>query len=155
MQIGLIVVFDTFDNYALKESFILTINGMADIKVCLVCNSSSDKVFEALSEIAQHCDNTIVVNINRKKSRVYSIRAGARYLISQHNLKSIGFIVNADHLNLLEQLKSYSIHRSAILSMNIKELKNKSIKQTFYQSLFSVNEYLEKITHKASVQISL
>lgn len=154
MQIGLIVVFDTFDNYALKESFILTINGMADIKVCLVCNSGSDKVFESLSEIAQHCDNTIVVNINRKKSRISSVRVGARYLSSQYNLKSIGFIVNVEDLELLEEMSSYSTHRDAILSLNISELKNKSIKQTFYQSLFSVSEYLEKINHKANIQIS-
>lgn len=146
MNVGLIIVINTFENDLLKAYFITSINELTDCKICFVCNSSSDHVFEVLTEIAEYAENAFVVNARKKKSNTASIRAGARYLGSQFNLKSIGFIVDDDELELLEVLKAYCKHRHAIVSLNQIELSNKSTKQTFYQRLFPVTEYLTKIT---------
>ncbi|WP_299361841.1 hypothetical protein [Winogradskyella sp.] len=145
MYVGLIIVFNTFDSEVLKEYFITSINAMADVKICLVCNSSNEQVFEVLTEIAEHCNNTNVVNTKRKKLNTASVRAGARYMNNQFNLKYLGFIVGLDNFEILEVLKTYVQHQETIIALNKIEKGNKAVKPTFYQSLFSVTEYLKKI----------
>ncbi|NQY06111.1 MAG: hypothetical protein HRT68_08000, partial [Flavobacteriaceae bacterium] len=138
-------VFNSFNDEILKESFITSINKLNSVKVCLVCNSSSEFALERLIEIAEKCDNTDVVNVKRKKSLVYSIRVGARYMSNQFNFKYLGFIVGMDNTDILNTIKKYTIHLEAILKMNKIEKEN-STKQTFYKSIFSITEYIERVT---------
>ncbi|MEM9680126.1 MAG: hypothetical protein AAF901_07355 [Bacteroidota bacterium] len=145
MYVGLIIVFNAFENDTLKASFVSSINAMTDVKVCLVCNSRSEQVFEILTEIAEQCDNTSVVNAKRKKSNTSSVRAGARYMHSKFNLKYLGFIIGFNDFEILEFVRAFITYQQTIVTLNQKELSGKAVKQTFYQSLFSVSEYLEKI----------
>lgn len=145
MYVGLIIVFNTFDNERLKEDFISVINTMQHAKICLVCNSNSDQDFEILSEIAEQCHSANVVNTKRKKSNTTAVRAGARYMFNQFNLKHLGFIVDDDRWELLEVIKDYAQHQEAIVALNTLEKRKKAFKQTFFQSLFSVPDYLSKI----------
>ena len=145
MYVGVIIVLNYFKNEILKESFINSINKLDSVKVCLVCNSSSEFALERLSEIAEKCHNTDVVNVKRKKSPVYSIRVGARYMSNKFNFKYLGFIVGMDNADILNTIKKYTIHLEAILKMNKIEKEN-STKQTFYKSIFSITEYIERVT---------
>ena len=151
MYAGLIIVFNTFENETLKEYFVTAINTITDVKICLVCNSDNEQVFEVLTEIAERCHNTSMVNIKRNKSKTSSIRAGARYLSNQFNLKYAGFIVGLDDFEILEVMEAYIVHRQTIVVLHRRERSNRAVRQTFYQSLFSVTEYLEKIASNSII----
>ncbi|BAO75979.1 hypothetical protein WPG_1749 [Winogradskyella sp. PG-2] len=118
---------------------------MNDVKVCLVCNSNDAKVYETLTEIADQCSNTNVVNAKMKKTSSASIRAGARFLQNEFSLKHIGYISEIDHLEVLSVLEKFIEYQETIIALNKREKNNKNVKPTFYQSLFSISEYLEKI----------
>ena len=85
MYVGLIIVFNNFKNEALKGNFMSSLNKLKDVKICLVCNNSSEQVFEILSEIAYKNESITVVNNKRKKSNTISIKSGARSLYSDDN----------------------------------------------------------------------
>ena len=153
MYVGLIIVFNDFKTESLKSNFLSSFNIIKDVKICLVCNNSSDQVFEALSELAYKNDNITVVNNKRKKSNTASIKAGARYLYSFNNLKYVGYIVGLNTFEILEDLKAFIGNYKPILELNRQEIANQKIKQTYYQSLFSVSEHLEKINSDATLQL--
>ena len=153
MYVGLIVVINGFENEALKSNYILSIKQLQDVKVCLVCNTSDDRVFEVLSEIVHHCKNATLVNNKRIKSNTASVRAGARYLYSQYNLKYVGCIVGVKNGKSLEILKSYTDHRQSLLEFIQKEKLTKKVKQTYFQSLISIPESLERIDSEANLQL--
>lgn len=145
MYVGLIIVFNEFENDVLKSNFISSFNKLKDVKICLVCNNSSDQVFEILSEIAHQNENTTVVNNKRKKSNTASIKAGARYLYSYNHLKYVGYIIGLNACVVLEELKAFIKEYQCILELNQQEIANKKMKLTYYQSLFSISESLVKI----------
>lgn len=145
MYTGLIIVFDTFENEALKDSFIASINAIADVEICLVCNSSSEQDFEILTEIADQCNNTYVINTKRRKPNTSSVRAGARFMYNQFNLKYLGFIVGIDNSKILEAMQGYIKHQEEIVALNKIKKEKKAYKPTLFQSLFSITEYLSKI----------
>jgi len=145
MYVGLIVVIRTLKNEAHKLSLTSSINNMNDVKVCLVCNSNDAHVYETLTEIADQCSNTNVVNAKMKKTSSASIRAGARFLQNEFSLKHIGYIAEIDHLEVLTVLEKFIEYQETIIALNKREKNNKNVKPTFYQSLFSISEYLEKI----------
>ena len=68
MYVGLIVVINTLKSEAHKLSLTSSINNMNDVKVCLVCSSNDVQVYETLTEIADQCSNTNVVNAKMKKT---------------------------------------------------------------------------------------
>ena len=151
MRVGLIIVFNAFDGEALKDNFISAINALSEVKMCLVCNNSSEQVFETLTEIAEVCCNAHVVNTKRKKSDISSVRAGARFMHNQYNLKYLGFIVGLNDAQILEELKAYISNQQTILALNQREQGKKAVKQTFFQRLFSVTEFLEKIAPNSMI----
>ncbi len=155
MNVGLIVVINSFESEILKTYFITVIKELTDVKLCFVNNGSSEHVHELLTEIAEQSKNAFVVSAKKKKSSNTAIRAGARFLVSQFNLKSIGFIIAPNEFKLLDLLKTYSCNRDTIMIFNQKELEKRSIKQTFYQRLFSVNVILEKLNSGAEIQSAL
>jgi len=145
MYVGLIIVFNNFKNEALKGNFMSSLNKLKDVKICLVCNNSSEQVFEILSEIAYKNESITVVNNKRKKSNTISIKSGARSLYSDDNLKYVGYIIGSDNLEILKELEGFVENFQPILEFNQQEIANKKVRQTYYQSLFSVSESIEKI----------
>ncbi|GAL65904.1 hypothetical protein [Jejuia pallidilutea] len=153
MYVGLIIVFNDFKNEALKSNFISSINKLKDVKMCLVCNNSSDQVFEILSEIGHQNENTTVVNNKRKKSNTASVKAGARYLYNHNNLKYVGYIVGLNTFEILEELKAFIEYYKPIIEFNQREMANQKIRQTYYQSLFCVSKSLKKINLETTLRL--
>ena len=106
MYAGLIIVLSTIQNKLFKEKLIETIKTIDHVKICLVCNNDSDKVYEIHSEITERCNNTDIVNIRSKRSINTSIRAGARFLNNKYNLKCIGFINQLEEFGVSGMLPS-------------------------------------------------
>ncbi|GAL88463.1 hypothetical protein JCM19538_2976 [Jejuia pallidilutea] len=121
--------------------------------MCLVCNNSSDQVFEILSEIGHQNENTTVVNNKRKKSNTASVKAGARYLYNHNNLKYVGYIVGLNTFEILEELKAFIEYYKPIIEFNQREMANQKIRQTYYQSLFCVSKSLKKINLETTLRL--
>ena len=154
MYVGLIIVFNSINDDQFKTNFQVSLEELADFKICLVCNSGNEQVFESLMEFADPYDNVSVVNTNRKKSNVSAVRAGARFMYKDYNLKHIGYLVGLDDIEILEAIKEFIKQQKAIIILNKIVRNSKPVKQTYYQSLFSVTEYLEILVNKVAMQIS-
>jgi glycosyltransferase involved in cell wall biosynthesis len=149
MKIGVIIIFRNNEEEIDMNFIINQSNGAKNLELCLVNNDSKDSTYEVLKEIKEACTNVSVVNIKRLKSDTAAVRAGARYMFNQLDLKHIGYLTTSslkDKCNTLDTLiKVVSENQSEILKYNIKVRKNREVKQTLFQNLFSIIEYLKKI----------
>ena len=150
MKIGIIIIFHNNERDIDSNFFIGHFNKADNIEMCLVNNDSRDNTYQILKEIKKECKNVSVVNIRKFKSDLSAVRAGARYLFNQFDLNHIGY-VSVNMLNthqfhdLNDLIKAISENQDVILRYSIKVLEKQETKQTLFQSLFSVIDYLKKI----------
>ena len=121
------------------------LNNVKGIEICLVNNHSKDNTYEVLKEIKEYCKNVSIVNIKKFKSDSSAVKAGARFMTSQFNLKHLGFvnmnmISKYDSLNML--IKDIRDNQIDILNYEQSLSNKKGIKLTMFQSLFPVVDYL-------------
>lgn len=127
------------------------LNNVNDIEFCLVNNNSKDNTYELMKEISEACENVSIVNINKYKTDMAAVRAGARFMFNQFDLKYLGFVDNNliskyEDLSLL--IKAIQENQVHISNYNRSILNKKGIKLTLFQSLFPVMDYLAKINSK-------
>ncbi|MDX6183457.1 glycosyltransferase [Flavobacterium sp. Fl-77] len=147
MKTGIIIICYNNEYEIDKDICIKYINDVRDIEFCLVNNNSEDNTFELLKDISETCKNVSVVNINKYKSSRLAIKAGARFMFNEYNLKQIGFITTNTFCkfeNLGMLIKFIQDNQLNILKYNEKILNVKETKLTLFQSLFSVMDYLAK-----------
>ena len=154
MKIGIIIIFHNNEKNINKDLFSKQINKAQNIKFCLVNNCSSDKTHQILKEIKEEClSNVLSVNIKKFVSESSAKKAGARLMFYQFELNHIGFIntnsIGLDNEGLNNLIKNIRKYQKEILEYNIDVIKKKEIKQTFFQGLFSVIEYLKIIEPKS------
>ena len=156
MKVGIIIIFHNNEEYINIDLFREQINKAQNIKLCLVNNCSKDKTYQMLKEIKEDCKSNIsIVDIKKIVSESSAKRAGARYMYNRFELNHIGYFstssidLNRDGLNNL--IKSICNYQKEILEYNIEKLKSKEVKQTLFQSLFPVIEYLKSIQSKKVV----
>ncbi len=153
MKIGIIIIFNNNEKNIDKKLFSEQINKTQNIKFCLVNNCSKDKTYQILKEIKEDCESIVsIVDIKKFVSESSAKRAGARFMFNQFELSHIGFI-NTNSINLHEEglynlIRNIREHQIEILEYNIETQMEKEIKQTMFQSLFSVIEYLKCIKSK-------
>jgi len=148
MTIGIIIVFSNIEPVINKNLIIKNLHKATDIQFCLVNNQSKDNTYYLLKDIKEACENVSIVNIKKIRSSKAAIRAGARYMSSQFSLRHLGYL-NTKKLNLDENgftvlLKNIIENQDAMINYNIEIIKQQRIKQTLFQSLFSVIDYLKK-----------
>ncbi|MBT8393456.1 MAG: glycosyltransferase [Flavobacteriaceae bacterium] len=152
MKIGIIIIFHNNEKEIDRDCFIEHSNLAENLELCLVNNDSKDNTFKILQEIKEVCANVSVVNIKKLKSEIAAVRAGARYMFNQFDLQHIGFVstnsLNTNQHGLNELIKRISENQKVILKYNINTLEKKEIKQTLFQSLFSVIEYLKQLNEE-------
>ncbi len=148
MKLGIIII--CYDNeYDIDINHCVELlHKIKDIEICLVNNNSQDRTLDVLKEIKERCKNVSVVDMKKFKSGNSAIKAGARYMSSQFNLKHLGF-VDAKKINEYQDLclviKDIKEHQKDISDYDQSFLNKKGIKLTMFQSLFSVMDYLMKI----------
>lgn len=145
MKTGIIIVFNSSEEEIPTDYFIKNINELKDVKLCLVNNNKSDIIFDNLLEISEKCQNVSVVNIRKIKTDASAVRAGARYMFNQFNLKYLGFIVDLNMRQILDTLNLFSLTQNDILTINVQEQSNQLVRKTYFQSLFSLTECLKKL----------
>jgi glycosyltransferase involved in cell wall biosynthesis len=141
MKLGIIIICynnenDIDINYCTKY-----LNKVKNIEICLVNNNSKDSTYEVIKEIKESCKNVSIVNIKKFKSDTSAVKAGARFMSSQFNLKHLGFI----NMNMISKYKNLNIlikdirdKQVDLLKYNQDSTNKRGIKKTMFQSLFPV-----------------
>lgn len=153
MKIGIIIVFHNNENDIEPKCFVRHVNEAKDLALCLVNNASKDGTYELLKEIKASCLGSVsLVDVKRFKSDVSAVRSGARVMFNQSDLKHIGYFnVNLFHTetcNISELIQIISKNQDTILKYNLKVMASKEMKQTLFQSVFSIADYLDKLKFK-------
>ena len=151
MKIGIIIIFHNNESQIDKGFFVEQINLLEEIELCLVDNYSKDNTLTLLEDIKESSvSNVSIVQVKKKVSEEVAKRAGARFIFNKSDLKHIGFVnVNALHQNgqqLNTLIKCLSFNQEFILNFNLKTIEDQDVKQTLFQSVFSVVDYLKKIS---------
>lgn len=149
MKLGIILTFHDYEKYIDKDIFIKYANQFENVKLCLVNNESKDNTYNILKDIKERCDYVSVVNIKKRKADISAVKAGARFLFNQYHFDHLGY-VNANQLNKSNNeleiiLKSINKNQHELVDYNLKVLDNKATKQTLFQKLFSIVDYLVKL----------
>ncbi|OIQ30364.1 MAG: hypothetical protein BM564_03065 [Bacteroidetes bacterium MedPE-SWsnd-G2] len=144
MKTGIIIIFHNREEEIDKDFFKDHISKANDVEICLVNNNSKDNTYQLLKEISEKCKNVSVVNINKFKTGNSAIRAGARYLVNQFNLREIGYIDTSlllpNHKELNNILKVIIEEHDEILKYKKQVSQQKKIKQSMFQCVFSLQE---------------
>jgi GT2 family glycosyltransferase len=148
MKTGIIIICHNNENDIDIDHCVKYLNKIEDIEICLVNNNSKDNTYNVLKEIKENCGHISIVDIKKFKSDNSAVKAGARFMSSQFNLKHLGF-VNTNMIRKYQDLshlvKAILDNQIYILNYNQKIINNKAIKLTMFQSLFPVMDYLAKI----------
>jgi hypothetical protein len=149
MKSGIIIIFNNYEKEIDKDTLIKYCSKTKNFEYCFVNNYSKDDTYNVLKYIKEKCENVSVVNVKKLKSEISAVRSGARYFLNNFKLLHIGYI-NANALK--EKNKSlneiiYFINRNEHDFLEYdKNLLNKStVKQTHFQRLYSVVDYLIKL----------
>jgi len=149
MKTGIIFIFHNNEGDIDSSIFIDQIQGTKNLEMCLVNNDSIDNTFGILKEIKEECKNVSLVNIRRFKSDLSAVRAGARFMFNQHDLGHIGFVsaneINGKYYKINDLLKLICEKLEEIKKYNNTVLSRQEMKQTLFQSLFSITQYLKEI----------
>ena len=145
MKIGIIIICSNNENDIDIGLCIKHLNKVKDIEICLVNNNSKDNTYNILKEINERCKNVSIVNVKKLKSDNSAVKAGARFMSSQHNLKYLGFV----NTNMISKYKDLSLliktirdNQVDISKYNERFLNKKRKKLTMFQSLFPVMDYI-------------
>jgi len=158
MEIGIIIIFRNNEKDISKDLFSEKINDSQNIKLCLVNNCSQDKTYQVLKKIKEECESNVsIVDIKKIVSESSAKRAGARYMFNRFELNHMGYIntnsIDPTNDGLYHLIENICDHQKEILEYNIDTLKKKEIRQTKFQSLFPVIEYLKSIKSKSQFSI--
>lgn len=145
MKTGIIIICHNNEYGIDKDTCIQQINNVQDIEFCLVNNKSEDNTYELLKDISEKCKNVSVVNINKYKCSKSAVKAGARFMFNEYNLKQLGYITTNTFIkfeNLGVLIKFIQENQLDILRHKEKMLHTKETKLTLFQNLFPVMDYL-------------
>jgi len=149
MKTGIIIVFHNYEHVFDKALFIKHAQKANNIQFCLVNNNSKDNTYRILKDIKEAAQNVSVVNIKKFKSDIAAVKAGARYMFNHFDLDHLGYIntnlLNKKNENLNKIIEVIQKNKSDILKYDIEKIEKNEIKQSLYQNLFSVIDYLIKL----------
>lgn len=156
MKLGIIIICYNNENDIDISQSTKYLNKVKDIEICLVNNHSKDNTYDILKEIREACENVSVVNIKTFKSDTSAVKAGARFMSSQFNLKHLGFVnmkMTSKYENLNMLIKEIRDNQGDILKYNQRFSNKKGMKLTMFQSLFPVMDYLKELQLKVNIQL--
>lgn len=160
MKIGVIIVFHNNESDINTKFFAKHVNEAKNLELCLVNNASIDSTYQILKEIKESCSTHVsLIDIKKFKSDIFAVRSGARFMFNQFDLNHIGYVstnlINNKLYNINDLIKSINKNQNNILNYNIKVVEKQEIKQTLFESVFSMIEYLEKLNNIKLVNYNL
>jgi hypothetical protein len=142
MKLGIIIICHNNEADIDINDCAAYLNEVKNMEICLVNNNSNDTTYDILNEIKEHCSHVSIVNINKYKSDNAAVKAGARFMSNEFNLKYLGFIHMNQYDSLSTLLKKIRDNQIDISQYNQSFMNKKRMKLTLFQSLFPVMEYL-------------
>lgn len=138
------MIFYNSEGHIHKPLFIKVINELTDIEICLVNNNSLDTTYYQLRDIKEACSNVSLINIKIKTSETNAIKAGARFMINEFDLNSLGYItMNSIHSkfnSIHEIVKAIRRYKDALKNKNPYMLKPYENKQLLMKKIYSVTD---------------
>lgn len=154
MKIGIIIVFYNNEKDIDRSLF----NGLSSIRnhieLCLVNNGSEDATLEKLEALKDTSGlHSTIIDIKQNKGEDAAIKAGARYLFNQNELKHIAY-VNVDKLKAIDDLHTLlnliEKNKESIIQYNLNTIQTSQIKRLIFKNVFCILEYLNKLEIKLS-----
>lgn len=142
MKLGIIIICYNNENDIDISQTAGYFNRLKNVEICLVNNHSSDNTYDVLKELKEHSSNVSVVNIKKHKTEVLAIRAGARFLFNEFNLKTLGYVINDKNIGFNCLAKTISVNKEALLNHTIVKKDTKVVRQTIFQKVFSITDLL-------------
>ena len=134
MKKGIIIVFSNDENKIDQGQFINLFN-QDDVKICLVNNGSKDNTLEVLEAVKSEINTDIsILDIKKDNGTNAAIKAGARFLFSNEDLKFIIFIEPNKLTNfkdLKNQLEILKKIENTFKSKLKKNNKRKTLKEVY------------------------
>ncbi|MFK7749825.1 MAG: glycosyltransferase [Kordia sp.] len=90
MKIGILIVFQNDESAIEAQKFAALFAEKKKLAVCFVNNGSTDNTLELLKEIQEEASISIsVIDVKKSRGHTTAMKAGVRYLTSQHDLPYI------------------------------------------------------------------
>ena len=158
MKIGIIIVCHNIEKSIDMGLFVKHLNQAENLELCFVNNASKDNTHQILKDIKeQSITNFSILDIKKFKSDTSAVRSGARFMFNRFDLNHIGYIstnlLNNKKYSFNHLIKEIRMHQDVILKFNTKLKEKNKMKQTLFQSVFSITEYLEKLKANNHVAI--
>lgn len=152
MKIGIIIVFCNNERDICSSLLDGLLSIENHVQLCFINNGSEDATLDRLEEFKDTCKlDTVVIDIKKNRGVNNAVKAGARYLFNQNELKHIGY-VNADKLSTIQDLyaliKIIETNKYSIIKYNLNTMKSSQIKRLIFKNVFCVLEYLDKLNIK-------
>ncbi|WP_396600833.1 glycosyltransferase [Algibacter sp. R77976] len=158
MRIGIIIVCHNIEKNINIDLFVKHLNKAENLELCFVNNASKDKTHQILKDIKEISKkNFSILDIKKFKSDTSAIRSGARFMFNHFDLSHIGYVstnlLNNKIYSFSNLIKEIRMHQDVILKYNANVKEKTKMKQTLFQSVFSITEYLEKLKNNNQVLV--
>ncbi len=158
MKKGIVILFHDNASDVDKDYFTKKMDYAKNLQICLVDNNSKDETYQVLSEIAEDCENVSIVNVKKHKTDISAARAGVRFLSNKYNLSEIAYIcydlLPSNQRGLDEFFKLLIENQHSSLNPKFNYVENGKSKKTLFQSLFSLNGFVQNFKSKSTVAIT-
>lgn len=148
MKLGIIIVCQNNENELNERFYRSYVAQLQEIEVCLVNNNSSDATFDMLNSLSDDCPNVSVVHMKKSKPSLAAVRAGARYMYNEFNLKHVGYVLNFKKMNMQIFFETVYQNKEHILLYNLQLQNSGNSRKSLIRALFSIDDYLEKLQIK-------
>lgn len=151
MKTGIIIVIDNDHQNLLTTNLANALSNSGEINFCFVNNGCSDLISNQLVEISEEFENVNVIHVKRKKENSWAVRAGSRFMNNHFKLKFLGYISELQGEELIHAIQVFVDHHGEISKEHDTYHTEKMVKQTFFQRIFSVNNFYREGNFKLDV----
>ncbi len=156
MKTALVIIFYDLEDQINKPLFLEIANDLRNIELCLVNNNSTDYTYYLLKDIKEDCKNVSVINIKRKKSEANAVKAGARFMINEFDIKSIGYInanaIGGTFLTLDTLLRALRDHQDLLYEDQTYILKPYEKKHALMHKLYAITDRINELDLKLAME---
>jgi len=151
MQLGILIILYNNQDDILHKDFEQFLNLSTISELCFVDNSSDDETLEILQELKEESKyDFTVVEIKKTIPQNAAKRAGARYMNQNFTLKHLCYLnlndTRYDHMDIRTLITTIKDQIPNFIALHKQELKTRNLSNPFLKQMFSIKEYIEKLT---------
>ncbi|WP_051605470.1 glycosyltransferase [Sediminibacter sp. Hel_I_10] len=155
MKTALVIIFYDLEDHINKPLFLEIAKELRNTELCLVNNNSTDHTYYLLKDIKEDCKNVSVINIKRKKSEANAVKAGARFMINEFDINSIGYInanaIGGNFLTLDVLLRALRDHQDLLKEDQTYILKPYEKKHALMHKLYAITDRINELDPEMAI----